>query len=145
MGWKFYWSCWQSPVLPWRVRAIWERDEDSSRAAGEENSASLWCLHWIANSLLENFRTGNLLSVDPEETWKLQQCPAVSNTAFWMFVNSVTAALQKTALVSQADFSQTEVEGKHIWRRKERGREGKVQTRLLCSCCLPIFLQFGSN
>lgn len=87
---------------------------------GRELSLSPWCWHWIANSLLENFRTAYCLLV----TQKHGNCSNALLSLTQLFGCWLTAALQRTALVSQADFSQTEIKGlksneiKHM--KKER-------------------------
>lgn len=144
MGWKSTGAVDRAQSFPGEAGPCGRGAKPAQECRGRELSLSLWCWHWAANSLLENFTTAYCLLV----TQKYGNC---SNTLLsltqllWMFINSITAALQSTASVSKADFSQKKMEEKNMWKRKEAGREGKVQIRLWCFCCLPIFLQFGSN
>lgn len=56
-----------------------------------------------------------------------------------MFINSITAALQSTASVSKADFSQKK-NGREKHVEKERSREGRKSTNQTVVLLLPTYL-----
>lgn len=140
---KFFWSSWQSPVLPWRGRAIWERDKAAQELQGK-GTEPLSLVLALNSKFIARKLQDSILSVGHTETWKLQQCPAVSNTAFWMLINS--SPPKDSFSISSRFFSNRNQRAEIKWNQThEKGKNwvGKKKYKPGC-CAYAAYLSFCS-